>query len=131
MNVIDLHKYLQEVDRLNQPTKDKLMMQLKAKIKRVNTIKENGHEMTQKQWNFVKAESEFVDTLIYFLQLEQQKVAKIMEIVTDFTDSYVQEIYNGAQTREKIQMQQEFIADLQKQNKNLIEILHERFKRTT
>lgn len=128
MTIINFERYIEEVNRINEPVKAKLVKLLKQKINRVNEVRDKGQAMTQKQFQFVKIESEFIDTLIYFMQLEENKVNKMLEIFADYNESHAIQVFEGAAKRMQLQLQEQFIKDLQRQNKLLIEIAHERIK---
>jgi len=126
MNSFDINEAMEVWESYHGPTKHKLISLIDRKIKFIKSIEEKGTDMTERQLNFIKGETDFIDTLLYFMQLEDEKMTKINKAVDDFVKSNEASIVDGAILRQKLNGQSELIKTLIESQKLITEFYESR-----
>lgn len=112
MNSFDITEAMEVWENYHGPTKHKLISMIDRKIKYIHSVESKGVEMNERQLKFIKGETAFIDTLLYFMQLEDEKIERIKQAVNDFVTSNKASIIDGAIMRQKIKDQAELIKTL-------------------
>lgn len=101
----DIIQAVSNWDDYDAPTVGKLKRLIRKKIDLIHKIENKGIEMTERQHNFVKVETEFIDCLLYYMELNELKVKKIVEVVKDYEKSNGASILDGAKMRQQLRDQ--------------------------